>query len=320
MSSKTWARRDVLKLAAGVGSAAAVSALTGCASTGHATSEDVSLLPHDVSGHLQSGTAGLTVPVRRGNIRHGVARWTYSDWSLPELCQLVKSLGFAAIDLVGPDDWPILKRYGIDCSMCNGAELNLTDGWCQPQFHDVLTERYLKHIDLVAAAGYRNLICFSGNARGMSKTEALAHAANGLARVIGHAERKGVVLQMELFNSKIDHPDYVADSSAWGIELCQRLGSEHFKLLFDIYHMQIMEGDIIRSIQQHGQYFGHYHTAGVPGRHELDELQELNYPAIAKAIVQRGFTGYLSQEFIPTASTREGKALALNQAISLCDV
>ncbi|OGO79469.1 MAG: hydroxypyruvate isomerase, partial [Chromatiales bacterium RIFOXYA1_FULL_46_5] len=224
------------------------------------------------------------------------------------------------IDLVGPEDWPVLKKHGVDSSMCNGAELNLVDGWSDPKFHPELIKRYLKHIDLVAEAGYKNLICFSGNARGMDRETALQNAVTGLKQILPHAEKRGVVLQMELFNSKVDHPDYLADGSAWAIELCKRLNSQNFKLLYDIYHMQIMEGDIIRTIKDNHQYFGHYHTAGVPGRHEIDDSQELNYVAIAKAIRDIGFIGYLAQEFVPTPKTKEGRAQSLAQAIRICDV
>lgn len=260
-------------------------------------------------------------PLRlKGRVNHSVARWTYGDLDIESLCRLVKSIGFEAIDLVGPDDWPVLKKHGIDSSMCNGAELNLEDGWIHPQHHDELVERYLKHIQLVAEAGYTNLICFSGNARGMSADEGLANAVKGLKRILPEAQKRGVVIQMELFNSKVDHHDYMADNSAWGIALCRELGSQNFKLLYDIYHMQISEGDIIRTIRDNLSYFGHFHTAGVPGRHEIDETQELYYPAIASAIVEAGFNGYLSQEFIPTASTQAGKAAALRDAIKRCDV
>ncbi|MCA1929949.1 TIM barrel protein [Rheinheimera sp.] len=269
-----------------------------------------------VSGAATAASGGAL----KGNIRHSVSRWTYGDLSIEELCLLVKSLGFSAIDLVGPEDWPVLKKHGIDSSMCNGAELNLVDGWSDPKFHPELIKRYLKHIDLVAEAGYTNLICFSGNARGMDRETALQNAVAGLKQILPHAEKRGVVLQMELFNSKVDHPDYLADSSAWGIELCKRLNSPNFKLLYDIYHMQIMEGDIIRTIKDNHQYFGHYHTAGVPGRHEIDDSQELNYVAIAKAIRDIGFTGYLAQEFVPTPKTKQGRAQSLAQAIRICDV
>jgi hydroxypyruvate isomerase len=275
------------------------------------------------SGLLLSGAAAAapaTAGALKGNIRHSVSRWTYGDLSIEELCLLVKSLGFTAIDLVGPEDWPTLKKHGVDSSMCNGAELNLVDGWSDPKFHPELIKRYLKHIDLVAEAGYKNLICFSGNARGMDRETALQNAVTGLKQILPHAEKRGVVLQMELFNSKVDHPDYLADGTAWAIELCKRLNSQNFKLLYDIYHMQIMEGDIIRTIKDNHQYFGHYHTAGVPGRHEIDDSQELNYVAIASAIRDIGFTGYLAQEFVPTPKTKEGRAQSLAQAIRICDV
>ncbi|MFC4699403.1 hydroxypyruvate isomerase family protein [Glaciecola siphonariae] len=256
----------------------------------------------------------------KGNINHAVSSWTYGHLSIEELCILVKSLGFSAIDLVGPKDWPTLKKYGIDSSMCNGAEPNLEDGFIHPEHHDDLEKRYLRHIDLVAEAGYKNLVCFSGNARGMSPDVGLENAIAGLRRVVPHAEKRGVILQLELFNSKIDHPDYMADNSAWGIELCKAIDSPNFKLLYDIYHMQIEEGDIIRTITNNHQYFGHYHTAGVPGRNEIDDTQELFYPAIAKAIVKTGFKGYLAQEFIPTPDTAQGKAMSLKNAIDICDV
>jgi hydroxypyruvate isomerase len=275
------------------------------------------------SGLLLSGAAAAapaTAGALKGNIRHSVSRWTYGDLSIEELCLLVKSLGFNAIDLVGPEDWPVLKKHGVDSSMCNGAELNLVDGWSDPKFHPELIKRYLTHIDLVAEAGYKNLICFSGNARGMDREIALQNAVTGLKQILPHAEKRGVVLQMELFNSKVDHPDYLADGTAWAIELCKRLNSRNFKLLYDIYHMQIMEGDIIRTIKDNHQYFGHYHTAGVPGRHEIDDSQELNYVAIASAIRDIGFTGYLAQEFVPTPKTTEGRAQSLAQAIRICDV
>lgn len=256
----------------------------------------------------------------KGHVNHSVARWTYGDLSIEELCKAVNTIGFSAIDLVGPKDWPVLKRYGIESSMCNGAEINLVDGWIHPQFHDELVERYTQHIDLVAEAGYTNLVCFSGNARGMTKEVGLKNALKGLQRILPFAEQKGVVVQMELFNSKIDHPDYMADTSDWGVALCQQLDSPNFKLLYDIYHMQVNEGDIIRTIQNHHQYFGHYHTAGVPGRHEIDDSQELYYPAIAKAILETGYTGYLAQEFIPTADSQAGKIESLRNAIHICDV
>lgn len=252
-----------------------------------------------------------------GNINHSVCRWIFNELPIEDLCVLVKKIGFSAIDLVEPSDFPVLKKYGIDSSMCTGAHISLTEGWNNPKNHEVLIGNYLKHIDLVADAGYKNLICFSGNRNGMDEEEGLMNCVAGLKQIMEKAEKRGVVIQMELFNSKVDHPDYMADSSRWGIELCKRLGSDNFKLLYDIYHMQIMEGNIIETIQKNHQYFGHYHTAGVPGRHEIDDSQELYYPAIMKAIVATGYKGYVAQEFIPLAKDKD---LALKKAIQLCDI
>lgn len=262
---------------------------------------------------------GNSTPLK-GNIRHSVARWTYDFLSVEELCQLVKRIGFSAIDLIGPGEWHILKKHGVDSSMCNGAEPSLEEGWGNAEHHTALIESYRKHIDLVGEAGYKNLICFSGNARGMDPEDGLKAAVKGLKKVMAQAEKRGVVLQMELFNSKVNHPDYLCDSSAWGIELCKRLDSPNFKLLYDIYHMQIMEGDIIRTIRDNHQYFGHYHTAGVPGRHEIDESQELYYPAIMRAIEAVDFKGYVAQEFIPERATVEEKIESLQAAIRICDI
>lgn len=272
---------------------------------------------------LQQALAGDKQSLKlslKGNINHSVSRWTYGDLSIEALCELVKSIGFGAIDLCGPEDWPVLKKHGLDSSMCNGAELNLTDGWADLKFHDALIERYTQHIPLVAQAGYKNLVCFSGSKRQLSSEEGLQNAVIGLNKILPLAKQHNIIIQMELLNSKIDHPDYLADKSAWGIELCKRIDSPHFKLLYDIYHMQIDEGDVIRTIRDNHQYFGHYHTAGVPGRHEIGDLQELNYKAIATAIKDTGFTGYLAQEFMPTPTSKFGRAESLKQAVHICDV
>ncbi|MGM0459663.1 MAG: hydroxypyruvate isomerase family protein [Bacteroidota bacterium] len=256
----------------------------------------------------------------KGNINHSMCRWTFGDLPLDQLCQTVKEIGFSAIDLIGPGEWDVLKEHDIDSSMCNGAEISLEEGWCEPDYHSTLIDNYTEHIDLVADAGYTNLICFTGNKRGMDDETGLQNCVAGLEQIMGHAERRGVVLQLELFNSKIDHPDYMADNSAFGVELCKRLDSPNFKLLYDIYHMQISEGDIIRTIREDHEYFGHYHTAGVPGRNEIDESQELYYPAIMEAIVETGFEGYVAQEFIATQDTMEENIAMLRDAVSRCDV
>jgi len=311
MSMHSITRRKLLQSMAMTGA--------GIVGSGLAGSGLVGATPALTSTHSTKGSHVKKTSFK-GNVNHSVSRWTYGDLSIEELCQTVTQLGFGAIDLVGPEDWPVLKQYGIDSSMCNGAEISLKDGFIHAELHDELEARYLKHIDLVADAGYTNLICFSGNARGMSREDGLENAVKGLKRILPYAEKRNVVIFMELFNSKVDHPDYMADNSAWGIELCKRLDSKHFSLLYDIYHMQINEGDIIRTIQDNHQYFGHYHTAGVPGRHEIDASQELNYKAIAKAIVQTGFKGYLAQEFIPTPKTKANRIASLQQAIEICDV
>ncbi|MBC6490047.1 hydroxypyruvate isomerase family protein [Flavihumibacter stibioxidans] len=253
----------------------------------------------------------------KGNINHAVCRWTYGHLSLDELCTTAKTIGIKAIDLVGPKEWDVLKKHGLNSSMCNGAEINLVHGFNHTEYHTTLVKNYSEMIPAVAKAGFKNLICFSGNREGMDDETGLKNSAEGLKKIIGLAEKHGVVLQMELLNSRVDHKDYMCDRSAWGIELCKRLGSANFKLLFDIYHMQIDEGDIIRTIQNNHVYFGHYHTGGNPGRHEIDESQELYYPAIMKAIVATGFKGYVAQEFIPAAAD---KIASLRKAIQICDV
>jgi hydroxypyruvate isomerase len=253
----------------------------------------------------------------KNNINHSVCRWTYNFLSLEELCTTAKKIGLKAIDLVGPKDWAVLKNNGLHSSMCNGAEINLVNGWNDPQYHNTLVKNYTEHINLVADAGYQNLICFSGNRNGMDDETGLNNCAAGLQKIIGLAEKRGVIIQMELFNSKVDHKDYMGDKTAWGVALCKKIGSPNFKLLYDIYHMQINEGDVIRTIQQNHEWFGHYHTAGVPGRHEIDETQELFYPAIMKAIVDTGFKGYVAQEFIPV---KKDKIASLADAVQVCDV
>ncbi len=253
----------------------------------------------------------------KGNINHSACYWCYGTIPLEEFLQDLNELGMKAIDLTGPKDWPLLKKYNIHASMCWGAEISLTEGWNDPQYHETLIKNYTEMIPKVAEAGYTNLICFSGNRRGMEDTVGLQNCVNGLKRILPLAEKHGVVIQMELLNSKVDHKDYMCDHTEWGVALCKQLGTENFKLLYDIYHMQIMEGDIIRNIQDYHEYFGHYHTGGNPGRNEINDSQELNYPAIMTAIVATGYKGYVAQEFIPTY---EDKISALKEGITICDV
>jgi hydroxypyruvate isomerase len=221
------------------------------------------------------------------------------------------------IDLVGPKDWDTLKKYGLLSTMCNGAEISLSKGWNDKQYHDTLIKSYTDHIDLVSKAGFVNLFVASGNKGTIDDETGLKNCVEGLKQIVGLAEKKGVILQMELLNSKIDHKDYMCDRSAWGVELVKRIGSPNFKLLYDIYHMQIDEGDVIRTIRNHHESFGHYHTGGVPGRNEIDERQELYYPAIMKAIVATGYKGYVAQEFIPADAD---PIASLRKAIQICDI
>jgi hydroxypyruvate isomerase len=256
----------------------------------------------------------------KNNINHSVCYWTYNFISLDDLCTTVKKIGFSAIDLVGPKDWPTLKKYDVYSSMCNGAEINLVDGWNHKEFHSTLINNYTEHIELVAKAGYKNLICFSGNRRGMDDETGLKNCVEGLKQIMSLAEKNNVMIQMELLNSKVNHKDYMCDKSPWGVELCKRIGSPNFKLLYDIYHMQIDEGDVIRTIQDNHQYFGHYHTGGVPGRHIIDESQELYYPAIMKAILATGFKDYVAQEFVSDKTEKDDKIAELKKAVMICDV
>jgi len=253
----------------------------------------------------------------KGNINHSVCRWCYSKIPMEDFLQSLNELGITAMDLTGPEDWPLMKKYGIHASMCWGAGLGIEKGWNDPKLHEELIKDYLQIIPKVAESGYTNLICFSGNRNGMNDDVGLKNCAEGLKQIMPLAEKHGVVIQMELLNSKVDHKDYMCDHAEWGVALCKEIGSENFKLLYDIYHMQIMEGDVIRTIQEHHTYFGHYHTGGNPGRHEIDETQELYYPAIMKAILKTGYKGYVAQEFIPSW---EDKIAALKQGVTICDV
>ena len=281
----------------------------------------VSSIAMSTAGGLSFATENMDEDLKlKGNINHSVCWWTYNFLPLDELCQVVKKIGFGAIDLVGPRDWPTLKKYGIYSSMCNGAEINLTDGWAHKEFHSTLIKNYTEHIDLVAKGGYKNLICFSGNRKGMDDETGLKNCVEGLKQIIGLAEKNNIMIQMELLNSKVNHKDYMCDKTPWGVELVKRIGSPNFKLLYDIYHMQIDEGDVIRTIKDNQQYLGHYHTGGVPGRHIIDETQELYYPAIMKAILETGFKDYVAQEFVPDQKDREAKIAALKKAVKICDV
>lgn len=253
----------------------------------------------------------------KGKINHSVCRWCYNDIPFEDLCKAAQGIGLASIELTGPDEWPILKRYGLTAAMGWSAEKGITEGFNNPALHDELVTRYTELIPKAAAAGIEQLICFSGNRRGLDDEKGIENCAVGLKRLMPVAEKYKITLSMELLNSKVDHGDYQCDHTAWGVALCEKIGSDRFKLLYDIYHMQIMEGDVIATIQQNSKYISHYHTGGVPGRAEIDETQELNYPAIMRAIVETGFKGYVGQEFIPR---RPDKIASLKQGVTICDV
>jgi hydroxypyruvate isomerase len=267
-----------------------------------------------LSAPLASVAADPTQEVK-GNIKQSVCRWCYGNIPLEKLAAEAKRIGYVSIELVTPAEFPTVKAAGLTCAMLSGA-CKIEDCLNRKENHDELEKSLREHIEFAAANGLPNVICFSGNRRGMSDEEGLENCAAGLSRIVGFAEEKKVTICMELLNSKVNHRDYMCDRTPWGAELVKRVGSPRFKLLYDIYHMQIMEGDVIRTIQENKEYIGHYHTGGNPGRHEIDETQELYYPAIVRGILETGYDGYLGQEFIPS---RDPLA-SLAQGFQICDV
>ena len=267
--------------------------------------------------HRLSAAEAILDDKLKGNINHSVCRWCYSNIQLEDLCKAAKSIGISSIELTGPDEWAMLRKYDLTSALPNGAGKGITQGFNDPKLHDELVESYSAIIPKVAAAGLNQLICFSGNRNGLDDEKGIENCAIGLKRLMPIAEKHKVTLVMELLNSKVNHPDYQCDHTVWGAALCDKIGSDRFKLLYDIYHMQIMEGDVIATIRKYNKYISHYHTGGVPGRNEIDETQELNYPAIMKAILETGFKGYVAQEFIPK---REDKIASLKQGVQICDV
>jgi hydroxypyruvate isomerase len=260
--------------------------------------------------------------VKNRRINQSVCKWCYPNLSIAELAAAAHQIGLAGIDLLTPDEWAPLKEYQLICTMTSGSG-SIEAGLNRKENHGPILEKLRRNIELTADACFPNVICFSGNRNDekspnpISDEEGLKNCAIALKEVVGLAERRNVTICMELLNSKYDHPDYMCDHTAWGVELCKAIGSERFKLLYDIYHMQIMEGDIIRRLREHIQYIGHIHTGGVPGRHEIDQTQEINYPPIMRALIDLKYDGYVAQEFLPTHSD----ALAsLAAAVTLCDV
>jgi len=272
------------------------------------------------AGALAAGAAARGAPpaaTPSGRLKQSVCRWTLPG-SLPEVCGRVKGLGLEGIDLLYPDEWAVAREAGLVCSMGYASRRTnlIENGFNDPQLHALLIGELAAALPLAAEAGVPNLIAMFGNRRGRSDAEGIANCVAGLSRVAPLAQRHGVTVCVELLNSKVDHPDYQGDHTAFGAAVIERVGSPHVKLLYDIYHMQIMEGDVIRTIGAHRQWIAHYHTGGVPGRHEIDATQELNYHAIAAAIADGGFQGFLAHEF---RATGEPYA-ALAQAQQICRV
>jgi len=254
----------------------------------------------------------------KGNVNHSVCRWCYRDIPMEQFIEGVKEIGgIKSVEITGPDEWPILIKNGLTAAVGTGPPANIVEGFNNPKNHEKLLAPYLKLIEQAADAGLPNVIVFSGNRNGMDDMVGLENCAVGLDPLVKHAEKLGITLVMELLNSKVNHKDYMCDKTPWGAALVDKMGSTNFKLLYDIYHMQIMEGDVIATIQKYKDYIAHYHTGGVPGRNEIDETQELYYPAIIKAIVDTGYKGYLGQEFIPTW---DDKMAALKHGVATCDV
>lgn len=262
----------------------------------------------------------VTFPREASNERqflHSVCRWCFNKYPLEELCDVAKDAGIHSIELLNPSEWDIVLNRGLKVALSNGSSLGITKGWNNLKYHGQLQRDLLELIPQAAEKGIPQIIVFSGNRNEIPDEEGIENCAIGLDPIAKYAGQFGVRIVMELLNSKIEHPDYHADHTSWGVKLVQKLGSPHFKLLYDIYHMQVMEGNVIRTITENKDFIAHYHTAGVPGRHEIDETQELNYAAIMKAIASCGFNGFVAQEFIPAAAD---PWKSLKKAIQICSV
>ena len=279
---------------------------------GTAVATATAALSERISAAEDAAGAGL-----KGHINHSVCKWCYPKVSLEDLCLAGKAMGLQSVELLEFSDFPTLKKHGLICAMVSGVPGGITSGWNRMENHDKMVAFFEHAIPKVSEAGFPNIICFSGNRKGMDNQQGLENCAAGLKRVAAVAEKHKVTICMELLNSRVDHADYMCDHSAWGVQLCKAVGSERFKLLYDIYHMQIMEGDVIATIKRDHQYFGHFHTGGVPGRNEIDDTQEIYYPAVMKAIVDTGFKGHVAQEFIPK---RSEVLASLKQGVQICDV
>lgn len=253
----------------------------------------------------------------KGKVNHSVCKWCYQSIPLEDLCVAGKEFGLKSVELLELKDIPTVKKHGLTCAMVSGVPGGINKGLNRLENHDTILQWFEQTAPKAAEFETRQIICFSGDRQGLDDQKGIENCAIGIKRLLPIAEKHNVTLVMELLNSRVNHPDYQCDLSKWGVALCEAVGSEHFKLLYDIYHMQIMEGDMIATIKKHHKWFAHYHTGGVPGRNEIDETQEIYYPAVVKAIVATGFKGFIAQEFIPK---REDKIASLKQGVQICDV
>ncbi|MCG6928377.1 MAG: TIM barrel protein [Acidobacteria bacterium] len=262
--------------------------------------------------------AGRARAVEKGRLKQAVSRWCYGRIPLPDFCRVVAEMGLGGIDLLGEDDWPVLSDHGLVCTMGSGGGGTIAEGLNDPANHEGIVKGLTEMIPRAAKAGVPNVITMIGNRKpGLDDPTARDNCVTALKRVQPVAEAEGVTVCVELLNSKVDHEGYQGDHTEFVVDVVKAVDSPRVKALYDIYHMQIMEGDIIRTIRDNAPWIGHYHTGGVPGRHELDDTQELNYPAICRAIVETGFSGYLAHEFVPTG---DDILASLRDAVQRCDV
>jgi hydroxypyruvate isomerase len=271
------------------------------------------------------GAAALGAPAlgRRavrpsGRLKQSASRWPYRGIALPDLCRAGAAMGLAGIDLLQPEEWPVVKEHGLVCSMGYPTKRNdfIATGFNDRANHRMLLRELEETIPLAARQGVPNVIAMFGNRRGKTDAQAVAACVEGFNAIKALAEEQRVTICVELLNSKVDHADYQGDRTAFGVEVIKAVGSPRVKLLYDIYHMQIMEGDVIRTIRDNSAHIAHFHTGGVPGRHELDDTQELNWHAVARAIADTGFSGYLAHEFVPTRDP----LTSLAEAVKTCEV
>ena len=264
-----------------------------------------------------------STPSLQGSFKHSVSRWCYNDVPLEDLCKTVAEFGMHSIELTGPDEWEVMKKYGLTCAI--GWDkypegVGLDNFYTNPDNHTPLEQYYQDLIPKAVKAGVKNLLAIAGQRQGRSDYQNLINCKKGLKPVMKMAEDNGITISMEYLNSKVNHPDHQFDNMEWGVALCEMIDSPNFKILYDIYHAQIMEGDVVATIRKYSQYISHYHTAGVPGRHEIDETQELNYRFIMQEIKKTGYTGFIGQEFLPSGKTQAEKLAALKEAVAICEV